>query len=179
MIYLGPFMDKTFLSLFFCCFVSSPGFAEPVPTIQILDYPNKVEIQFHDSNGYVEAPSITIVNSADHCQVNANETGASEFMAELSFFDNQHVPRAVQVVSAVFENCRIYFGRVRSLNLEKNEPQSVLLGVRAREEKVFEVSYKGSSIETRLKQLSLDLLEASRSSQVTDSSDTSLVLLRP
>ena len=171
-------MIKTLLSLFFTGLACSFAWADMVMPMNILDIDGKVSISSKNQFGWIESPHITIINTADHCEVNANDFGFVDRLSLVPIRDSEGQVRAIQVVSAVFNGCRIYFGRVRTIGKELPEEQSVLLGIQSRDEKAFTVFYNGDSVAERLESLSRELLnDPSRSSLAEKKSDTSLVLL--
>jgi len=170
-------MDKFVLSLIFAVLGGFTAHAESGSPTTILPVDGAVEIWSFSKSGQVESPDLKITNVTDACTVNANEIGQQEWIALSAFNDENQKPKIVQITSALFHNCRIIFGRVRSLDerdLQKNDTPAVLLGnVNSNAAAQIEVKYEGAST----REILTKFAEQLRASPRPSSQDTSLVLM--
>lgn len=170
-------MDKFVLSLLFVAFCGYSAHAATPSEVTILPADGEVEIWSFSQAGRIESPDVKVKNIKDDCTVNANELGKQEWLALLAFNDENQNPKIVQVSSALFHDCRIIFGRVRSLDeksLQRKDTPSVLLGItNSNSQSQMEVSYDGHST----REILTKLVEQVRANPRPSSPDASLVLM--
>lgn len=169
-------MRKTLLVLILGGLCGLGAHAETGGEASILPDEGKVGIWLYTPSERLEAPHLVIRNRTQNCAVKASEVGETHFWALKITQGEDHSVKAVQIRSADFKGCRIYFGRIKDLSNEKAEPPSfVLLGkVNQVSDSEYEVEYAHSDEKDELKALSVSPGENPRPSS---ENSRSLVLL--
>ena len=158
MLYSPRLMDRTVLPLLFASFFSLVAYAQNIETT-IIPMDEDVEIWAFTPTGRNELPQMTIHNSTAGCDVDASQTGRAEALALTNFVDKRNAAKVAQVISAKFNNCRLFFGRVRIYGPNNKIPEFVLMNVIGIGKSSAQTIYNKTSLDEQLAILSRQLLK--------------------